>query len=457
MPGQRPTRCAENMTPVSLRGPKDRGNLLLYGRQKPSERLRLLRFARNDRRRAVSLVGQLSVITLLLLILPPLAEAAPRKAAVYYSDGKVLTGNISLTSGRKFKLNIPEGGKLKTSDMITGQDVQYGKVRQFTFDPVREIRFHPEREEIRQNWKFVETTKYDEKTAVADFSPAKKEFWGETYPLRYLAAEVIFSSGEIIAGDLYSVVLYLETDQKTSRIILRSKQRGDKGTTMDELVYVTKIKMLDEGKDIAANVTVKFTDMTFEPNDVVQAITRDSLTPVPTERGDEPGTFVVKSTFGEDFYLAVKKGQRCYVGWPRTQDGKLLSLAEGHLKGQRDFYNDKKLLGVLMSKDGKEVLTLVNLRRRFAPTNFGSIGGEWDKELGTIVEPWRLSIWRWKYDPVNQDMLLSSRGTFFRLIFLPEHSTPEAEISDELWKTRRENDTVYVGKSAADNGARVKP
>jgi len=397
------------------------------------------------------------VIVLLATSLAAIAGAAPRKAAVYYSDGKVLTGKISLTGGRKFKLNIPKGGVLKTSDMVTGEDVQYGKVRQFAFEPVSEIRFHPEREEIRQNWKFVETTKYDEKTGVADYTPAKKEFWGETYPLRYLYAEVIFSSGETISGHLYSAVLYLETAEKTSRIILRSKQRGEKGATMDELVYVTKIKMLDEGKEIASTVTVKFTAMTFEPNDVVQAVTRDSLTPVPTERGDEPGTFVVKSAFGEDFYLAVKKGQKCYVGWPPTQDRKLFALAESHLKRQRDFYNDKKLLGVMMSRDGKEVLTLVNLRRRFAPTNFGSIGGEWDKELGTIVEPWRLSIWRWKYDPTNRDMLLSARGTFFRLIFLPEHPTPEAEISDELWQMRRENDTVYVGKSAVGNGARVKP
>ena len=390
-----------------------------------------------------------STVVLLLVSCSNVSRAAPRKAAVYYSDGKVLTGRISLTSGRKFKLNIPEGGKLKTTDMITGADVQYGKVREFDFGPVSEIRFHPEREEIRQKWKFVEKTKYDEKTAVADFSPARKEFWGKTYPLRYLVSEVIFTSGEIIAGHLYSTVLYLETEARTIRIVLRSKQRGDEGTKMDDLIYVTRIKMLDQGKDIAANVTVKFAGMTFEPNDVVQAVTRDSLTPVPTERGDEAGAFIVKSTFGEDFYLAVKKGEKCLVGWPRTQDRKLFALAEDHLKRQRDFYNDKKLLGVSKSADGKEVLTLVNLRRRFAPTHFGSIGGEWDKDLQTIVEPWRLSIWRWKYDPVNEDMLLSGRGTFFRRIFLPEHPTPGAEVSHELWQSRREGNTLIVGKSSA--------
>lgn len=426
---------------MSLRGPKGRGNLVVRMRQKLSGQLRLLRFARNDSAAFVAVV--------LLFSLSTLCRAAPRKAAVYYSDGKVLTGRIALTSGRKFKLNIPAGGTIKTTDMITGEDVPYGKVRQFTFDPVSEIRFHPKREEIRQDWKFVEKTKYDEKTAVADFSPAKKEFWGETYPLRYLSCEVLFSSGETIAGHLYSVVLYLETEEKTSRIIIRSKQRGDKGTKMDDLVYVTKIKMLDQGEDIAADVIVRFAAMAFEPNDVVQAVTRDSLTPVPTERGDDPGTFIVKSTFGEDFYLAVRKGRRCFVGWPRTKDRKLFTIAESHVKRQRDFYNDKKLLSVMLSTDGKEVLTLLNLRRRFAPTNFGSIGGEWDKQRGTIVEPWRLSIWRWKYDPVNQDMLLSARGTFFRLIFLPEHPTPEAEISEELWRTWREGNTLFVGESGA--------
>ncbi len=386
---------------------------------------------------------------LIALSLSPVVAGAPRQAAVYYSDGSVVTGKIALTGGRRFKLNIPEGGTLKTTDMITGADVPYGKVRQFTLEPIQEMHFHPQREEIRQDWKFTETTKYDEKTAVADFTPAQKKFWGETYPLRYLSAEVVFSSGETIAGHLYSCVLYLKTPEKTSRILLRSKQRGLKGSKMDELVYVTKIKLLDEGKPIAPDLTLVFEDMTIGPDDVVQALTRDSLTPVPTERGAGPGTFVVKACFGEDIFLAVKQGEICLVGWPEKQDPALFALAREHLNGQRDFYNDKELLGVVKAKNGKEVLTLVNLRRRFAPTHFGKIGGEWDKELNTIVEPWRLSIWRWKYDSVHGELLLSSRGTFFRRIFLPAHPTPKATVSKRLGQMRREGDTIYV---SMDNG-----
>ena len=378
----------------------------------------------------------------------PERKSSGRVAAIYFSDGKVLTGEISLTPGRSFKLNIPKGGKLKTTDMVTGEDVQYGKVRLFTFEPVREIRFYPEKEEMRRNWKFIEKTKYDEKTAVADYSPAAKAYSGKPYPLRYLAATVIFNSDESLQGHLYTVTVYLKTKEKTHKLVLRSKQRGPEGTTLDELVYVRRIKLLDEGKSIAAKVTVKFSDMRFGPKDAVQAVTKESLTPIPTKMTEGNDTCVVESAFGEEFYLAVRKDGRYIVGWPQEQDKKLFAIAQDHIKRQRDFYNDKKLLGVLIGKDGKEVLTLVNLRRRVAPTHFGAIGGEWDKKLGTVVEPWRLSIWRWKYDKVNQELILSARGTFFRVIFLPENPTPEVVISEKLWQLQQKDDTVIVGQSS---------
>jgi len=441
----------------------------------------LLRFARNDVEQQMRIVI-FSVFVLLVWLgnlicdasagtafydrsqnknLSDESQESARLAAVYFSDGKVLTGKISLTPGRSFKLNIPKAGKLKTTDMVTGEDVQYGKVRRFTFEPVREIRFYPEKEQMHRQWKFIEKTKYDEKTAKADYSPAAKAYSGEPYPLRYLAATVIFNSGESLQGHLYTATVYLETEEKTYKLVLRSKQRGKAGSTLDDLVYVRRIKLLDEGKRIAAKTEVnpppvwrvKFTDMRFGPNDAVQAVTRESLTPVPTKITGKD-TCVVESAFGEEFYLAARKDGRYIVGWPKEQDKELFALAQDHLKRHRDFYNDKQLLAVLgphfagplQNKNGSEVLTLVNLRRKVAPTHFGKIGGEWDKQLQTVVEPWRLSIWRWKYDQVNQELALSSRGTFFRVILLPQDSTPEVIISEKLWQLWQKGDTVIVGQ-----------
>ena len=369
---------------------------------------------------------------------------APRPAAVCLSNGEVLTGAISLTPGRSFKLNIPEAGELKTTDMVTGADVQYGKVRTFTFEPVREIELYTERQEMTRNWRFVETTKYDPKTAVADWTPAQKEFSGEPRPVRYLAANVTFESGESLQGHLYTTTIYLKTKDKTLRWVLRSKEQGKEGQKMEDLVYVERIRMLDEAKDLAAQVQVRLAGVRLGAKDAVQALTHESMTPVPT-KVTGVDTCVVSSTFGEDFYLALRQGDKYVVGWPAQKDLNLWALAQDHLDRVRDFYNERHLLGAIPGGNGREVLTLVNLRRRVAPTNFGKIGGEWDKERGALVEPWRLSIWRWKYDPQTREMALTDRGTFFRLIFLPQDPTPTVELSETLWRMERKGDTVIVG------------
>ena len=410
-----------------------------------------------------------SILTLFLLWNNLACDASPealsestdgkrgRLAAIYFSDGKVLTGNISLTAGRSFKLNIPKAGKLKTTDMITGEDVQYGKVRRFTLEPVREIRFYPEREQMYRKWKFIEKTKYDEKTAKADYTPAAKEYSGQPYPLRYLAATVIFNSGESLQGHLYTTTLYLETDERMHKLVLRSKQRGAEGATLDDLVYVRNIRLLDEGKQFAAKLTLRFTDMRFGSDDAVQAVTKESLTPIPTKLTGQNDTCIVESAFGEQVYLAARMNGKYIVGWPKEQDKKLFALVEDHIARHRDFYNDRQLLGVLERPEQGEVLTLVNLRRRVASTHFGKIGGEWDKEGGTLVEPWRLSVWRWQYDKINKELTLTARGTFFRVILLPKDATPEAVISEKLWQLRYEGDTVIIGQGRDKNLTGTEP
>ncbi len=310
----------------------------------------------------------------------------PRQAAVYLSNGEVFTGEISLTPGRTFKLNLPKAGELKTSDMITGEDVQYGKVRTFTFEPVRSMEFYAEREEMSRQWRFTETTKYDEKTGDADYSPAKKEFSGKPYPVRYLAATVDFASGETLQGHLYTTTIYLKTKDKTLRWILRSKEQGKEGQSLDELVYVERIRMLDKPSEVAAQVKVKLTGVKLGAKDAVQALTRESLTPVPTKITGAD-TCTVTSALGEDFYLALRQGGKYVVGWPAQKDSELFALAQDHLSRIRDFYNERQLLGAIVSKDGQEVLTLVNLRGAWPRRTSGKSAASGTRNAGPWSSP----------------------------------------------------------------------
>jgi hypothetical protein len=352
-----------------------------------------------------------------------------REASVCYSDGTVLTGTISLTEGRTLKLTIPQAGSIKTTDMITGEDVQYGKARTFGLDAVQTIEFVPEKEEMGWDWKFTEKLNVDKD----GWKPAAKEFTGPEYPLRYVKARVTMTSGEKIEGHLYTVTLYLEQKDSTRKIVLRSKERGEKEQSLEDLVYVTRIAMRDKGRDAAARVAVVFKGTKFASGDAVSAVTRETLTPVTVKIEDGNDVAFVESAFGQAFYLATRTGGRYQVGWPDGRSEEMWSLVEDHLKRQRDFYNEKTLLGVMLGKDDGEILSLVNLRRKVSPTNFGKVGGEWDKESGGVVEPWRLSIWRWKYDKENRELALIARGTFFRLILKPQDPTPAAILSTDLW------------------------
>ena len=381
-----------------------------------------------------SLVVKVSIVLIALLMINTISIAADgRSAAVYYSDGTVKQGQLYLTGGRTIKLNIPKGGSIYTSDMVTGEPVKYGKVRKFGLDTVKKIQFYPQKEELVRKWRFVGETDYNEETAEADWSPAPKEFIGKPYPLRYLSAIVTMNSGEQIAGHLFSTIVYLDDGERVEKIKLSHKSRGKEGEGLDGLVYVTHIKMLDVGRSFERLVETKPVDFELHDNDEFFAVTVDSLTPVPARFNVDKTAVVVEGTYGERFFLAVKRDGKYLVSFAAGDDAKLNELAENHVKKLKDFYNERELLGVMLSPDKKELLTLVNLRRRFSPTNFGEIGGEWDKEVGGIVEPWRLSIWRWKYDSINNELLLTGRGTFDRRIFRPDDPSPQAEISERLW------------------------
>jgi hypothetical protein len=183
---------------------------------------------------------------------------------------------------------------------------------------------------------------------------------------------VTFESGESLQGHLYTTTIYLKTKDKTLRWVLRSKEQGKEGQSLDDLVYVEHIRMLDPQKDMAAQVQVKLTGVKLGPKDAVQALTRESMTPVQTKITGQD-TCVVASTFGEDFYLALRQNGKYIVGWPAQKDAELFALAQDHLKRTRDFYNERQLLGATLSSNGREVLTLVNLQGA-APTTSKSAG-----------------------------------------------------------------------------------
>jgi len=215
---------------------------------------------------------------------------------------------------------------------------------------------------------------------------------------------------------------------------------------MKDLVHIERIRFLDEGKQFAAQLKLVFKGQRLGTDDEVRAITRTSLTPVPVVRDKTaPDTCFVNNTWGEGVFVAVKQGNKRFAGWPETDDPELFQITEDFVFRQRDYYNEKKVLGVYRPPNSKDVLALVSLRRR-VPPNALPLTGERDPETGKFMEFFRLSIWRWRYDEEETNMILVKRGTFFRERLEVEDDTPHAAVSRELWTVSKGEDGFTVGE-----------
>ena len=65
------------------------------------------------------------------------------------------------------------------------------------------------------------------------------------------------------------------------------------------------------------------------------------------------------------------------------------------------------------------------------------------------MEFFRLSIWRWRHDKQTDEMIMISRGTFFRKRLKTTDATPHAEITPQLWIADGYGQHITLGKETA--------
>ncbi len=371
-----------------------------------------------------------------------LGQAPRREASVVLSDGTVFQGTVLLTPGNDFRLVALDG---EVESYTTAVGTTYRKVRTFNVDVISEITFRPHRESYERHFTFADRETGGGKTSH-----------GEPYPVRRPLCTVRFNSGEMMTGILNSTVLYLqERDPDTGMLVgnrkflLRSKQSGEPGDDLSDLVYVQRIKMHDEGKQFQRSLGVELASL--DPGSVseLMAITQDTLTKVPVEVDENGNTITVSSTFGENVFLAARIGDRYVAGWPEegTRRTELFESVEEQVMKIQDYYNERKLLGILPLDGGRRVLTLVSLRRRAALSGPMYAPGQFELDHdGELMEFFRLSVWLWHRDPRTGTMARVDRGSFCRVRVAHEVETPPAGISPDLWPVVMTDGKLHVGR-----------
>ena len=379
------------------------------------------------------------VLTAAMLVLFPgvllgQGKKAPRRqASILFSDGKVAEGTVLLTPGRDFRLvAIPAE---------TG--TKFGKVSSFNVNVVREMIFTPYWEGYKRHFKF-------------DRNSARKIYEGKPYPVREPKCTVVFNSGEKRTGILHSTVIYLkEKDPDTGvtvrnrKFFLKSKQKGKPGDKLSDVVYVTRIRMLDEGQKIEKSLEMEFLSLDPKSMGDLKALTQETLTSVQIKAGEADGKMKVFSTLGENVFLATRIGDRYVAGWPEegTKRTKLFEAVEKEFIKLVDYYNERKLLGILSLDNGRRILTLASLRRQAPEGAYRGMPGFFEIDAnGELMEYFRLSVWLWNRDPKTGNMVLVDRGSFYRKRLHAEAKTPEMGVCPDLWPVVKKDGKILVGK-----------
>jgi hypothetical protein len=353
----------------------------------------------------------LAVLLAAFLRLPPaVADGnAGNQGTVRFSNGEMLQGAITIAGGQE--LPLPRD---RTAQVIP-------------FPTIAEIRLKPEQEEMARRWTFVEAGR------------TEKEEVGKPYPVRHLVAEITMRDGTTATGYVYTAMLYVETAGETRKVLLPAKQRGPEGTSLADLVYPASVKLASVAP-AAIPALPAATSVEFRlpgggqggASAQVVALAADDLARLPASLRPDRGTFTLPAAVRKRFFLAIQTPAGIRVGWKGEPDAKLAAAMDGARREVRDFFDRRECLGTVRD-DETTVYTLMLLSREEHTTL--------DAKRS---QPWRLEVWRWRYDEPGGRLMLAGRGYFFRGILERNGKPPPMMVDTALWPVGME--TAAAGK-----------
>ena len=306
----------------------------------------------------------LSMIACVLLAAQGMARADGRAGTVEFSDGHKLSGAISLTPGKQLRL-------FTATVPVT-----------VAMEEVKEIRFKPEKEEMREGFYFPNA------------GQATQVKTGEVYPVRYIQTEITLADGKTLDGHLFTTTVFVETDDTTEKVVLLAKQTGPDGQKLADLVYPTAIRF-DAAAPGAGFVRIDLTKAGFTPLQPPLVVVRPDLSQPPVQPEGDNAWSVPAGDAGQVLF-AVEAADGLHIAWPAAEaDPAVQDAVKTGLAAMHDFFDTRDLLGCFT--DGDDVYSLVMLKRN----------GKTSGEPGKV--PWSLVIMRWKYDAEPKKVTLLDR------------------------------------------------
>jgi len=291
--------------------------------------------------------------------------------AVRLSDGTVIHGKVSL----------PEGARLRLFD---------ARVRRaFYLDlgQIAAIRTVVEHEAMEEAWTWEEE------------GSRKKVALGWKHPLRNYGQEVELRDGTLLAGHLYAATLYIDDGAKERRLKLPRQDKGARGQTLADLVYVASVD-LSGGKAPRGELASLAGEV---PGlEAAAAIDLRSLKGAAAAMGrGRPGSFRIDGLLPGRHAVFLRTKDEVRIGLPGKLDISQAerAAAENRIASIEEFFDGKKVL--LLGGDRKRLWAFLEMTRAGGTTLSDEKGRSyrfrrWEvwalraDGTGETGEPWRI-------------------------------------------------------------------
>ena len=299
-------------------------------------------------------------------------------------------------------------GKVELGDQAMVRLHDGKRVRTWGLDEIAEISFSPATQAMERAWVFKEAGK------------TAKEFSGEPYPTLELQTAVALRTGEIVGGHLLTTVFYLTVSNRTEKLVLKYKLRGQEGQTYTDVVYAANIRFGAERPIVAGGGRASIMVAGVGAKSELALVSRARMQEADVQR---TGTNTFHALLdGGDIVPAVRTGGTIAVGWGGTVTSAARGRIEQGLRDLKDFFDDRRLLGVSQDPADETTCHTLLLLTRAGKTTMD----------GPNTQPWRLEVWKWRLGSETNDITASTRCVLFRGIRAPDAPMPVIKLDSGL-------------------------
>jgi hypothetical protein len=317
------------------------------------------------------------------------AAGALRADRVIWSDGECWEGRLQ-GSGQG-DLRFHDGARLW----------------QLRTEHLAALDWHPVTQRMERAWRFLEA------------GQTAREETGEPYPTLDLQCTATLQDGSGLSGHLLTTVFYLEQGDQTRKILVRKKLRGKPGETPADVRYPVRFVFDAPARPGRRVCRVTVAGATHAGSEIALVTALPATTAMPVKRLPD-GSFLCEVA-GASCVWALRTGASIAVGWREAVSPALRARLEKALTHDlRDFFDQRRLLGVSTNAPSETVLSLV-LFSREGTTTLG----------GAKTQPWRLEVCRWRLSADGQNQF-AARAVLFRGIRGPDETLPRITLHPEL-------------------------